>query len=279
MSRPQRLDLVERGHPNLTVVRQCELLGLNRSSVYYEPVQASEEDLELMGLIDRQFLQTPFYGARRMAWALKRQGHPVGRKRVRRLMQKMGLVAIYPRPKTSERALSHPVYPYLLRGLTVTRSNQVWATDITYIPMVRGFLYLVAILDWASRYVLSWRLSNTLDTEFCVDALQQALARGRPEIFNSDQGSQFTSNAFTGILLDAEVRISMDGKGRCLDNVFAERLWRSLKYEEVYLKAYGTVGEARSGIGSYLRFFNEERPHQALGYRTPREVFMGGGIA
>jgi len=252
------------------------LLGVNRSAVYYEPVPASEEDLEWMGLIDRQYLATPFYGTRRMAVALDRMGHPVNRKRVQRLMRTMGLEAIYPHPKTSERAAGHKVYPYLLRGLAITRSNHVWATDITYIPMSRGFLYLVAIMDWASRYVLSWRLSNTLDAEFCVAALEMALAHGRPEIFNSDQGSQFTSKGFTDLLLDADVRISMDGKGRCMDNVFVERLWRSLKYEEVYLKAYSTVAEAQTGIGSYMRFFNEERPHQAFDYRTPKEVFLGG---
>ena len=261
------------------MVRQCHLLGVNRSSWYYEAVPASEEDLELMGLIDRQYLATPFYGTRRMTEALKRMGHPVNRKRVRRLMRMMGLEAIYPRPKTTVPDARHKVYPYLLRGLVITRANHVWATDITYIPMERGFLYLVAILDWASRYVLSWRLSNTLDAGFCVDALELALSQGRPEIFNSDQGSQFTSKGFTDLLLDAGVQISMDGKGRCLDNVFVERLWRSLKYEEVYLKAYSTVRDAHTGIGSYLRFFNEERPHQALGYRTPKEVFLGGGVA
>jgi len=206
-------------------------------------------------------------------------GHPVNRKRVRRLMGMMGLEAIYPGPKTTVPGARHKVYPYLLRDLVITRANHVWATDITYIPMERGFLYLVAILDWASRYVLSWRLSNTLDAGFCVDALELALSQGRPEIFNSDQGSQFTSKGFTDLLLDAEVQISMDGKGRCLDNVFVERLWRSLKYEEVYLKAYSTVRDAHTGIGSYLRFFNEERPHQALGYCTPKEVFLGGGVA
>jgi len=258
-------------------VRQCELLGVSRSSVYYEPVPANEEDLVLMELLDRQYLETPFYGTRRMAEALRRAGHPVDRKRVRRLMRVMGLEAIYPRRRTSEKAKGHKVYPYLLRGLAVTRPNHAWATDITYIPMVRGFLYLVAILDWASRYVLSWRLSNTLDADFCVDALELALRAGRPEIFNSDQGCQFTSEAFTSVLLGAGVQISMDGRGRCLDNVFAERLWRSLKYEEVYLKAYSTVAEARAGIGSYLRFFNEDRPHQGLGYRTPREVYFAGG--
>ena len=234
-------------------MRQCELLGVCRSSVYYEPVPVSGEDLELMRLIDRQYLRTPFYGTRRMAVVLGQQGHPVERKRVQRLMRTMGLEAIYPKPRTSKPGAGHKVYPYLLRGLTITRANHVWATDITYIQMAHGFLYLVAVIDWASRYVLSWRLSNTLDAEFCMDALELALAHGRPEIFNSDQGSQFTSTGFTDLLDGAGVRISMDGKGRCLDNVFVERLWRSLKYEEVYLKAYSTAREAHHGIGSYLR--------------------------
>ena len=260
-------------------MRQCELLGVCRSSVYYEPVPVSGEDLELMRLIDRQYLRTPFYGTRRMVVVLGQQGHPVERKRVQRLMRTMGLEAIYPKPRTSKPGAGHKVYPYLLRGLTITRANHVWATDITYIQMAHGFLYLVAVIDWASRYVLSWRLSNTLDAEFCMDALELALAHGRPEIFNSDQGSQFTSTGFTDLLDGAGVRISMDGKGRCLDNVFVERLWRSLKYEEVYLKAYSTAREAHHGIGSYLRFFNDVRPHQALDYRTPKEVFLGKGAA
>lgn len=244
--------------------------------MYYEPVPVSGEDLELMRLIDRQYLETPFYGTRRMVVMLARMGHLVDRKRVQRLMRTMGLEAIYPKPRTSKPGAGHKVYPYLLRGLTITRANHVWATDITYIQMAHGFLYLVAVIDWASRYVLSWRLSNTLDDAFCVDALEQALARGRPEIFNSDQGSQFTSQDFTAVLTGAGVQISMDGKGRCLDNVFVERLWRSLKYEEVYLKAYSTVREAHDGIGSYLRFFNDVRPHEAHDYRTPKEIYYGG---
>jgi len=270
---------VERGHADLSVVRQCELLEVSRSSVYYEPVPTSEDDLELMGLIDRQYLRTPFYGTRRMVVTLEQQGHQVNRKRVRRLMRIMGLTAIYPGPRTTVASKAHKVYPYLLRGLAITRANHVWATDITYIPMARGFVYLVAVIDWASRYVLSWRLSNTLDDAFCVDALELALAHGRPEIFNSDQGAQFTGKGFTGLLLGAGVKISMDGKGRCLDNVFVERLWRSLKYEEVYLKAYSTVREAYTGIAAYLRFFNDERPHQALDYRTPKEVYLEGWTA
>jgi putative transposase len=227
-----------------------------------------------MKLIDQQYLERPFYGSRRMTAFLKNQGYCVNRKRVRRLMAIMGLRAIYRRPRTSQPASGHKVYPYLLRGMEITRPNQVWASDITYIPMARGFLYLVAIMDWYSRYVLAWRLSNTLDADFCIEALEEALEKGAPEIFNTDQGSQFTSQAFTGLLEHHGVRVSMDGKGRYTDNLFIERLWRSLKYEEVYLKAYSGGKEARLGIGSYLNFYNQERPHQSLGYRTPAEVFM-----
>ena len=226
-----------------------------------------------MKLIDRQYLSTPFYGARKIAACLKSQGHGVNRKRVRRLMRLMGITAIYRRPRTSKPAVGHKIYPYLLGGMEITRPNQVWAADITYIPMARGFLYLVAIIDWYSRYVLSWRLSNTLDAGFCVEALEEALKKGKPEIFNTDQGSQFTGDAFTGILKQHGVRISMDGKGSYNDNLFIERLWRSVKYEEVYLKAYQDGREARIGLGNYFRFYNTERPHQALGYRTPAEVY------
>ena len=226
-----------------------------------------------MKLIDRQYLATPFYGARKIAAWLKSQGHRVNRKRVRRLMQIMGLKAIYRRPRTSQPAPGHKIYPYLLSGMEITRPNQVWAADITYIPMARGFLYLVAIIDWYSRYVLSWRLSNTLDAGFCVEALEEALRKGKPEIFNTDQGAQFTGEAFTGLLEQHGVRISMDGKGSYNDNLFIERLWRTVKYEEVYLKAYQDGRDARIGLGNYFRFYNTERPHQALGYRTPAEVF------
>ena len=226
-----------------------------------------------MKLIDRQYLATPFYGARKIAAWLKSQGQRVNRKRVQRLMLLMGLKAIYRRPRTSKPAPGHKIYPYLLSGLKITRPNQVWAADITYIPMARGFLYLVAIIDWYSRYVLSWRLSNTLDAAFCVEALQEALKKGRPEIFNTDQGAQFTGEAFTGILEQHGVRISMDGKGSYNDNLFIERLWRSVKYEEVYLKAYQDGRDARVGLGNYFHFYNAERPHQTLGYRTPAEVF------
>ena len=248
-------------------------MDISRSGLYYQPKGISGEDLTLMKLIDRQYLATPFYGARKIVACLKSQGQRVNRKRIRRLMRVMGIKAIYRRPRTSKPAPGHKIYPYLLGGLKITRANQVWAADITYIPMARGFLYLVAIIDWYSRYVLSWRLSNTLDADFCVEALKEALRKGRPDIFNTDQGSQFTSEAFTGLLQQHGIRISMDGKGSYNDNLFIERLWRSVKYEEVYLKAYQDGREARIGLGNYFRFYNTERPHQALGYRTPAEVF------
>ena len=232
-----------------------------------------------MKLIDRQYMATPFYGARKIAAWLKSQSHQVNRKRVRRLMQLMGLKAVYRRPRTSKPAPGHKIYPYLLGGLRITRPNQVWAADITYIPMARGFLYLVAIIDWYSRYVLSWRLSNTLDASFCVEALEEALRKGRPDIFNTDQGAQFTGEAFTGMLEQHGVKVSMDGKGRYSDNLFIERLWRTVKYEEVYLKAYENGRDARAGIGDYFRFYNTERPHQALGYQTPSEVFTSTPVA
>lgn len=231
-----------------------------------------------MKLIDRQYMATPFYGARRMAVWLKKQGYRVNRKRVTRLMRMMGLKAIYRHPKTSTPAAGHKVYPYLLSGMEISRPNQVWATDITYIPMARGFLYLVAIIDWYSRYVLSWRLSNTLDTNFCIDALKEALSKGQPDIFNTDQGSQFTSEGFTGILQEHGIRISMDGKGRYSDNLFIERLWRTVKYEEVYLKGYEDGRDARISLGDYFHFYNAERPHQSLGYRTPAEAFASTAV-
>jgi putative transposase len=244
--------------------------------VYYQPVPASQENLELMQLIDQQYLDRPFYGSRRMTVWLRNQGYGVNRKRVRRLMGIMGLRAIYRCPRTSQPAPDHQVYPYLLRDVAITQPNQVWSADITYIPMARGFLYLVAIMDWYSRYVLAWRLSNTLETSFCVEALEEALRTGVPEIFNTDQGAQFTSQTFPGLLQQHGVRVSMDGKGCYTDNLFIERLWRSLKYEEVYLKAYAGGKEARAGIGGYFDFYNLERPHQALGYQTPAEVFING---
>lgn len=277
MSREARLAMIDRDHPSLPVVRQCALLDLSRSAVYYLPAAADPADLVLMRLIDEQYLKTPSYGTRRMREALKRQGHIVNRKRVQRLMRLIGIEAIYQKPNTSKKHPEHEIFPYLLRGLTIDRVNQVWCTDITYIPMAKGFLYLVCIMDWVSRRVLAWRLSNTMEADFCVDALKEALARfGRPEIFNTDQGSQFTGHDFTGVLKRENIRISMDGKGRFMDNIFIERLWRSLKYEDVYIKAYASMAEARVGIGGYLAHYNDERPHQSLDYQTPREVFESG---
>jgi putative transposase len=274
MSRAERRALVEREAAALPLSRQCRLLLVSRASVYRRPAAVSEEDCTIMALIDRQYLARPYYGSRRMAAWLATQGHVVNRKRVRRLMRLAGLVAIYQRPNTSKPAPAHKIYPYLLGGIAIERVNQVWCSDVTYIPMARGFLYLVVIMDWVSRAVLAWRLSNTLGAEFCVEALQEALSRhGRPEIFNTDQGSQFTSSDFTGTLERHKVTISMDGKGRYMDNIFVERLWRSLKYEEVYLNAYASVAEAKAGIGSWLGFYNEERQHQSLGYCTPRQAY------
>ena len=262
MSRRRRLAMVDRGHPKLSVVKQCRLLQLSRSSVYYRPTSTKPADLELMAGMDRQYLNTPYYGSRRMTAWLRIQGYLVNRK-----------------PNTSKPAPEHRIYPYLLKGVAVDRVNHVWAADITYLPMSRGFLYMVAIMDWHSRYVLAWKLSNTLEADFCIDALKEALSKGQPEIFNTDQGSQFTSEAFSGLLLERGIKISMDGKGRYLDNIFVERLWRSVKYEEVYLKAYSNGSEARRGIDAYLELYNRERPHQSLGYRTPAQVFTGSGIS
>jgi putative transposase len=268
--------MIDRAYP-MPISRQCEILELSRSSVYYRAVPIPEADLALMRRIDEIHLKLPFFGSRRIRDRLQREGYTVNRKKVQRLMHLMGISALYPKRRTSLPDQGHRVYPYLLRDVTIERPNQVWCADICYIPMARGFLYLAAIMDWHSRKVLSWRLSNTLDTQFCVDALEQALRRyGIPEIFNTDQGAQFTSDGFTKVLQDAGVRISMDGKGRWIDNVFIERLWRSLKYEEVYLKAYETVAEAIRGIGDYFDLYNEERPHQALARLTPNEVYAGG---
>jgi len=269
MSRAERVAMVDLGRTDLSVRRQCVLLGLARSGVYRQAAVPDPEELALMRWIDEQYLATPFYGSRRMTAALRLAGRRVNRKRVQRLMRLIGLQALGPKPKTSGPSAQHRVSPYLLRGRRIDRPNQVWAADITYIPMARGFLYLVAVMDWCSRYVLAWRLSNTMDTSFCLDALEDALRRGRPEIFNTDQGAQFTSAAFSDKLEAAGVRISMDGRGRWLDKVFVERLWRSLKYEKVHLKAYANGLEARIGIGQWFRFYNDSRPHQALGYKTP----------
>ena len=275
MSLAQRRGMVDRERPSLSTARQCALLGVARSSLYYRPREASGENLALMQAMDRQRLDTPFYGSRRMKVWLAREGRCVSRKRVRRLMRIMGLRAIYRSPRASRPAPEHRVYPYLLRNARVTRPNQAWAADITFLPMARGFLYLVAVMDWHSRCVVAWRLSNTLEADFCVDALKEALGQGQPEVFNTDQGSQFTSLEFTQALQEHGVKISMDGKGRYNDNIFVERLWRTVKYEEVYLKAYANATEARRELSSYFRFYNDQRPHQALGYRTPAEVFHG----
>ncbi len=265
--------MVDRKEP-LPVARQCGLLELPRSTFYHVPKPVSDEELELMRLIDRCHLKYPFYGSRRIRDWLEDQGHRVNRKRIQRLMRTMGLAALYPKRNLSRANQAHKIYPYLLRNLSIERPNQVWATDVTYIPMARGFVYLVAIMDWYSRRVLSWRVSNTMDVSFCIDALEEAIERhGAPEIFNTDQGSQFTSEAFTGVLKAHDIRISMDGKRRWVDNVFVERLWRSVKYEEVYLKAYDSIGEARASLGDYFTFYNAERRHQSLERRTPDSVY------
>lgn len=262
------------GHPELSVRRQCRLLSLTRSTLYHQPRGESAENLKFMEIIDRQFLDTPWYGSRQMARHMQREGHICGRHRVRRLMKLMRLVPIYQEPKTSQKHPGHKIYPYLLRDLSITRPNQVWCTDITYIKMKRGFLYLVAIMDWYSRKVLSWRLSNSMDAGFCIEALKEALATyGPPEIFNSDQGSQFTCADFTDVLKDTKVKISMDGRGRWIDNRMIERLWRSLKYECVYLNAFETGSDARAGIGAWITYYNERRPHSSHGIMTPDEAY------
>ena len=269
--------MVVRDHPWLSLIRQCRLLSIGRSSLYYEPKGESVETLALMRRIDALFLKYPFYGARQMVRHLRREGTRIGRRRTARLMRLLGLQAVYRAPRTSAPHPEHRVYPYLLRGLAIERPNHVWCTDITYIPVRRGFLYLVAIMDWASRQVLAWRLSNTLDAGFCTEALEEALARyGAPQIFNTDQGSQFTSMAFTGRLREAGIRISMDGRGRCMDNIFIERLWRSLKYEAVYLHEIADGFSARRVIGEWIGFYNTERPHSALGGHTPAEAYRDG---
>ena len=268
--------MIEPEAHQLSIVRQCELVSISRSS-YYGPVgDESPLNLVLMRVMDEQFLQTPWYGSRQMTRHLRRLGHAVGRKRVKRLMRKMGLEAVYQRPKTTVANPEHKIWPYLLRNKVIDQPNQVWCTDITYIPMRRGFLYLVAVMDWASRKVLSWRLSNTMDVEFCREALEEALTlHGRPEIFNTDQGSQFTSLRFTEVLTGAGIQVSMDGRGRWMDNVFIERLWRSLKYECVYMNAFETGSEARAGLRRWINYYNAERPHSALGGRTPAEAHAG----
>jgi len=266
--------MVEPCNDNLSITAQCRLLSISRSGWYYDPKGETPLNLKLMRMIDEQFLLTPYYGSRQMARHLRRQGYNVGRHRVRRLMRLMGIEAIYQRPRTSDPHPQHKTYPYLLRGLDISRPNQVWCADITYIPVRRGFLYLVAIMDWYSRKVLAWRLSNTMDTSFCVEALEEAFARyGQPEIFNTDQGSQFTSFEFTGLLKEIGIKISMDGKGRWMDNVFIERLWRSLKYECVYLKAFDNGLQARTEIGGWIAHYNTDRPHSTFDGLAPDEVY------
>jgi putative transposase len=257
----------------LSVRRQCELLGLNRSSYYYEPAAETAENLRLMRRIDEEYTAHPFLGSRRMTRWLNEDGEAVNRKRVQRLMRLMGLEAIHPKPRLSAAGRGHRIYPYLLRGVSIERPDQVWSTDITYIPLLHGFMYLAAIIDWYSRFVLAWRLSNTLDGSFCLEMLEEALSRGRPEVFNSDQGVQFTAEAFTGRLKLAGVAVSMDGRGRCLDNVFVERLWRTVKYEDVYLRGYALVPELEQGLQRYFGFYNHKRLHQSLDYRTPASVY------
>jgi putative transposase len=277
VSAPDRRAKLDRDHPSLSVRRQCAMLGLARSGVYRLPRAANDDDLLLTRRIDELFTRWPFLGSRRMTAMLRAEGVPINRKRVQRLMRRMGIAALGPKPRTSKSAPGHTIYPYLLREMTIERPNQVWAADITYIPIGRGFLYLVAVMDWSSRAVLAWRLSNTMDVSFCVSALEEALARfGRPEIFNTDQGSQFTSAAFTGMLAAAGICISMDGRGRWMDNVFIERLWRSLKHEDVYLKGYADGREAKAGIAEWIDFYNNRRPHQALDSRMPMAVWRDG---
>jgi putative transposase len=259
----------------LSVRRQCELLGLNRSSFYYEPIGESAVDLRLMRMIDEQYTACPFYGSRRMTAWLAGRGEELNRKRVQRLMRVMGLEAIYPKPRLSLAGKGHKVYPYLLRGVRIERPDQVWSTDITYVPMTSGFMYLAAVIDWFSRYVIAWRLSNTLDGSFCLEMLEEALGSGKPEVFNTDQGAQFTAAAFTSRLESAEVAVSMDGRGRALDNVFVERLWRSVKYEDIYIRGYETVADLQRGLTGYFAFYNVDRLHQSLGYRTPAAVYRG----
>jgi putative transposase len=276
MSADARRRLIDPDYLEFSIARQCMLLDLPRSTYYYEPSQETPENLALMRLIDQEYTDHPEKGSRRMAVRLKELGYEVNRKRVQRLMRRMGLEAIYPKPNLSVPDQSHKVYPYLLRNVTINRADQVWSTDITYIPLVSGFMYLAAVIDWYSRYVLAWRLSNTLDGTFCVEVLDEALERGRPEIFNTDQGVQFTASAFTGRLEQAGVLVSMDGKGRCLDNVFVERLWRTVKYEDVYLRNYERVPELSAGLSRFFPYYNESRPHQSLKYRAPGVVWREG---
>lgn len=268
--------MIEREESSPVSVRlQCELLELNRSSLYYAPVPLNEETLRLMNVVDEEFTKRPCRGARQMMWRLRDLGYSIGRKRTRSLMRRLGLEAVFPKKNTSKRNLEHPVYPYLLRDVVITRPNQVWSMDITYIRLGKGFVYLVAVIDWHSRYVIAWRLSNTLTADFCVECLEEALQYGKPEIFNTDQGCQFTSEEFTRVLLNRGIQISMDGRGRALDNIFVERLWRTVKYEDVYLKGYQTIPDAQAGLRDYFDYYNMQRRHSSLEHKTPWMIFSG----
>jgi putative transposase len=270
--------MIETSHPVLSVQRQCELVGLNRATFYLQPNRETLLNLRLMRLIDEAYTRTPFYGYRKMTVYLNTQGYRVNRKRVARLMQTMGLHAVYPQPRTSLASREHQKYPYLLRGLAITRPNQVWSADITYVPLPTGFMYLVAVMDWFSRFVLAWQLSNTLDGLFCLEALRLALQQGRPDLFNTDQGGPFTASGFTGEFEAAQVRISLDGRGRAFDNIFIERLWRSVKYEDLYINEYPTVPALQTGLHDYFQLYNYERPHQSLAYRTPAQVHFAAQV-
>ncbi len=267
--------MIDPNHPKVSISRQCELLEINRSTFYYKSCRVKPENLDLMRIIDEQYLQTPFYGSRSFRYHLRKLGYGINRKRVQRLMRLMGLSAIYPKPKTSKPHPEHKIYPYLLRGLTIDQPNQVWATDITYIPMRRGFMYLVAVMDWHTRKVLSWRVSNTLESDFCIAAVEEAILKyGKPQIFNTDQGAQFTSRAFTGMLKENGIRISMDGRGRCHDNIFIERLWWTLKYQYLYLRVFDNGFELRKGLLYWFEFYNQERPHQTFNGLSPDDIYF-----
>jgi len=274
LSVSSKRELIDRNNSDLTISEQCSLISLNRSSYYYNPLGITKEELEIMRQIDQVYTRHPFYGIRRITEQLRRQGNNYNHKRIARLMQLMGIEALRPKKNLSKASKDHLIYPYLLRGVKISSTNQVWSSDITYLPLYEGYAYLVAVIDWFSRYVLSWEISNTLDVYFCLEALGKALKSSKPEIFNTDQGSQFTSKAFTSKVIDSEIRMSMDSKGRALDNIFIERLWRSLKYEDIYLKDYQTMEELTVGLENYFSFYNNERIHQSLKYKTPAEVYF-----
>ena len=263
-------------HDKLSIRQQSQILGLNRSSLYYKPIGISQYNIQLINLLDEQYTKTPFYGVEKMTIFLNEMGHQVNVKRVRRLLRKMGLMAIYPKINLSKANLEHKIYPYLLRNMAIIRCNQVWSTDITYIRLRHGFVYLMAIIDWYSRYVINWKISTTLEADFCIEGLKESLKNCYCEIFNTDQGSQFTTNRFTDLLLAAEIKISMDGRGRALDNIFVERLWRTVKYEDIYLKEYASVQDVKVGLEEYFMFYNEKRYHQSLDYKTPAEIYLAG---